>query len=415
MNITTPAKLVLAAFLGFQLTVGAGDWPQFLGPNRNGISTEKALLEQLPAGGPKEVWRVDGGVGMSGLAISRGRLITMLHRDGQQMVVALDATTGKTLWQSSVAREYRNSMGNGPRATPTIVGDRVFVFTGEGILAALNFADGKVIWTRSITRELSGRPAEYGMACSPLVVGNQVIVTVGTPRATVVSCDVATGKQLWMAGSDAGGYSSPALLKVGGREQVVVHSGSAVLGLASQTGKQLWRHPYRTPYDCNIVTPIAVDGKVFVSSGEDHGSVLLSLTSDGGGFTVDEAWSSQGRQSVLRAEWQTPILLNGYLYGMDNVGGAGPITHLTCIKAATGERAWQQPRFGKGNFIYADGKLFISTMRGELVLVRANPEKYEELGRADVFGGSRHAPALANGLLYLRDDREIVCLDVRKQ
>jgi outer membrane protein assembly factor BamB len=176
----------------------------------------------------------------------------------------------------------------------------------------------------------------------------------------------------------------------------------------------LWRYAYETDYDCNIATPIAVDGNVFISSGENHGSVLLKLKPDSDKFTVEEAWKSQGPQSVLRCEWQTPILLDGKLYGLDNIGSAGPVTHLTCIDAETGKRLWQQPRFGKSNLIAADGKLFFSTMTGEMVAVRASPTAYEEIGRTQVLGPTRQAPSLSNGLLYLRDDKEIVCLDVRK-
>ena len=179
----------------------------------------------------------------------------------------------------------------------------------------------------------------------------------------------------------------------------------------------MWRHPYETNFDCNIVTPIAVNGQVFVSSGENHGSVLLEVNrkSKSDLFEVKEIWTSQGSKSVLRNEWQTSMLLDGHLFGFDNVGAAGPVTHLTCINAATGERVWQKQRFGKGNLIAADGKLFITTMTGELVVVRATPKAFEELGRTELFGSTRQAPALSNGLLYLRDDKEIVCLDVRKK
>lgn len=390
------------------------EWPQILGPRRNGISSETNLLDQWPADGPKEVWRVPGGVGMSGLSISRGRLITVVQREGKQTVVALDAKTGKPLWEQPVAPAYRNQMGDGPRATPTIAGDQVFVFTGEGILAALSFNEGKILWSHNALKEQGGTEADYGMACSPLVVGDNVIVTVGAPKATVVAYATKTGKQSWTAGDDVAGYSSPALLTVGGKQQVVVYTGGSVLGLDPKTGSNLWRHPYETNYECNIVVPLEIDGQVFISSGENHGSALLSLKPNGETFDVSEVWTSQGPQSMLRNEWQTSMLLNGYLYGMDNVGGAGPITHLTCINAATGKRAWQQIRFGKGNLIAADGKLWITTMKGELVLVRASPKSYDEIGRKVVLEPTRQAPALAGGLLYLRDNKEIVCLDVRR-
>jgi outer membrane protein assembly factor BamB len=390
-------------------------WPQFLGPNRNGISKETGLLERFPADGPKEMWRVVGGVGMSALVIDDGKLFTLVQRDGKQFVVALNARTGEAVWQTAIAPAYKNGMGDGPRAAPAIAGDRMFVFSGEGVLAALDLKSGEVLWSHNVVKELRGRVADYGMACSPLVVGELVVVTAGAPNATVVAYDTKSGELAWNAGDDVTGYSSPALLDVGGRKQVVVYTGGSVLGLQPKSGDVLWRYPYETNYDCNIATPITHNGHVFISSGENHGSVLLSLKLDGDKHEVSEVWSSHGPRSVLRNEWQTSILLDGHLYGMDNVGGAGPITHLTCIKADTGERIWQEIRFGKGNLIAADGKLFISTMKGELVLVRATPKAYEELGRETVIGSTRQAPALANGLMYLRDDREIVCLDVKRR
>jgi outer membrane protein assembly factor BamB len=307
-------------------------------------------------------------------------------------------------------------MGNGPRATPTIAGDRVFSFSGEGVLTALNLADGKVIWSRDTVQQFQGKPAEYGMACSPLVVDDKVIVTVGAPGATVVSCSVSSGEVMWTAGeNEATGYSSPALLQLGGRQQLVVFTGSSVLSLDAPTGDILWRYPFETDFGCNIATPIQVQDQLFFSSGENHGCVLLAISAQEQPLRVQEVWTSLGPKSVLRNEWQTSILLDGYLYGMDNVGSAGAITHLTCIKASSGERMWQQLRYGKGNLIAADGKLFISTMKGELIVARASPERYDELGRAVVIGKTRQAPALADGRLYLRDDEEIVCLDVRKQ
>ncbi|HEX5105833.1 MAG TPA: PQQ-binding-like beta-propeller repeat protein [Pirellulaceae bacterium] len=412
------SRLALSAAVVFAITASTcghplAEWPQFLGPSRNGNSADMGLLEKWPAGGPKELWRVAGGIGMSGLAIKDGKLLTLVQRDGQQWVVAHDAKTGAAQWQTPVASEYENQMGNGPRATPAIAGDRAFVFTGEGILAAVALADGRLLWSHNVLKELKGKEADYGMASSPLVVGDAVIVIAGAPNATIAAYNVQSGKLAWIAGDDPAGYSSPALLKLGGKEQIVAYTGAAAIGLSPQ-GALLWRYPYETDFNCNIATPLAVDGKVFLSSGENHGSVLLSLESDGEEFAAAEIWASQGPQSVLRNEWQTSILRDGHLYGFDNVGSAGPVTHLTCIEAATGKRVWQQTRFGKGNLIAADGKLFISTMKGELVVVRATPDKYDELGRATVIGSTRQAPSLAGGLLYLRDDKEIVCLDVRK-
>ncbi|WP_254509766.1 PQQ-binding-like beta-propeller repeat protein [Anatilimnocola floriformis] len=393
---------------------GKFDWPQFLGPRRNGISAETGLLDKWPTGGPREVWRKPGGVGMSGLAISRGRVITMIERGGQQQVAALSADQGTEQWLCPIAPAYKNQMGNGTRATPTIAGERVFVFSGEGILAAVNLADGKLLWSKNLLSELNTPQADYGMACSPLVVDDQVIVSVGATNGSVAAFDVGSGKLIWKTGSDPAGYSSPTVLSIGGREQIVAFTGGAVMGLATGSGASLWRFPYETDFGCNIASPIAWKDKVFVSSGENHGCVLLDLKKTSDGLEASEVWSSQGPKSVLRNEWQTAILLDNHLYGFDNVGGAGPISHLTCISAETGQVAWQQPRFGKGNMIAADGKLLISTMKGEFIIARASPKAYEEIGRATVLSGAtRQAPSLANGLLYLRDDKEIVCLKVK--
>jgi outer membrane protein assembly factor BamB len=391
----------------------AHDWPQFLGPGRSGISPATGLLGTWPEEGPKEVWRASGGVGMSGLAIAGNRLVTLVQREGKQWLVCLDSQSGQPTWQTALAPEYKNGQGDGPRATPTIAGEQVLAFTGEGILAAANLTDGKIQWSKNVVQELKGKVADYGMASSPLVVGDLVVVIAGAPQACVVAYRRSTGEKVWATGQDATGYSSPVLLDVGGKRQIVVFTGSSAIGLVPETGKPLWRYPYETDYDCNIAAPVAVDGNVLISSGENHGSVLLKLVPQGEEFSVEEVWKSNGTSSVLRSEWQTPILLDGHLYGLDNIGSAGPVTHLTCVKAATGERAWQQPRFGKSNMIAADGKLLFSTMAGELVMVQATPGGFQELGRKQVLGATRQAPSLAGGRVYLRDDKEIVCLELR--
>ncbi|MFO0902957.1 MAG: PQQ-binding-like beta-propeller repeat protein [Pirellulales bacterium] len=390
------------------------DWPQFLGPHRDGISSETGLLDAWPAQGPKQVWRVEGGVGMSGLAIVGDQLVTMLQRDGQQRVVALDSRTGQRRWETPVAPEYKNSMGNGPRATPTIHGERVFAFTGEGILVALQRADGKILWKHHVLEELGGKEADYGMASSPLVVGSVVVVLAGSDRGTLAAYDLATGKLAWTSGQSPVSYSSPTLLTIEKTPMIVAAAGAAIEGFDPATGRLLWSYPYATDFQCNIAVPLAAAGGLFVSAGENHGSAYLRLRRSGEKYEVEEVWTSFGPKSVLRNEWQTSIQSQGYLFGLDNVGGAGPITHLACVELATGKRVWQQTRFGKSNLIMADGKLFFSTMQGELVIVKADPKSYQELGRATVTGPTRQAPALSRGHLYLRDDAEIVCLDVRK-
>ncbi|MDA0282988.1 MAG: PQQ-binding-like beta-propeller repeat protein [Planctomycetota bacterium] len=407
---------VQATLSGVTPRVSAADWPQFLGPDRTGVSNETGLIDEWPADGPKELWRVEGGVGMSGVVVSGDTACTLIQTDGQQRVIALNVETGATKWSTPVATAYANGQGDGPRGTPAIVGGSVFVFTGDGTLARLKLSDGSIEWSHNVLKRHGGRVADYGMACSPLVVGDTVVVTAGATNGTVVACDSRIGEPRWTSGKgEAAGYSSPAVLTISGWTQIVAFKGASVSGIDLKSGDPLWSYPYSTDYDCNIATPVLVDGNVLISAGENHGSTMLKIGSKGDNFKVAKVWESTGGGSVMRTEWQTAIQLGDYLYAFDNVGSAGPVTHLVCIKAATGESVWRETRFGKGNMIAADGKLFASTMKGELVVIQANSDNYRELGRSRAIGRTRQAPSLSNGRLFLRDDNEIVCLDVRKK
>ena len=246
-------------------------WPQFLGPGRNGISSETRLIDTFGPQGPKVVWRMPGGIGMSGIALDGKQAVTMLERDGKQSVVAFKVTDGAELWSQSVAVGFRNAMGAGPRATPSIAGGAIFVYTGEGILAALDQNSGKLQWQHNVVADFGAEPAEYGTACSPLVVDGLVVVSAGVKAVSLVAYHADTGRLAWKSGNDSGGYSSPALLTVGGRRQIVAFTGQSAIGLEPKTGAPLWRYEYITDYDCNIATPLAVGDDVFISSGENHG------------------------------------------------------------------------------------------------------------------------------------------------
>ena len=405
------SALILSLVMAGQLS--AADWPQFLGPDRNGTSSETGLMDKFPQDGPEVVWRVSGGIGMSAVVIADGMALTCWNGRGKQLLSALDAKTGKPLWEAALADAYRNALGVGLRATPTSQDGVVYTLTGEGVLCAVELKSGRLIWQVDAPEQFETEPSEYGMSSSPLVVGGQVVVHVGGKDTAVAAFDAKTGKPAWTAGRGPAGYASPALLVIDGSPQIVSLTGHAVIGIAPQTGKTVWSYPFKTDYACNTANPVGVNRDVFISAGENHGCALLTIRNQNGAESVAERWKSLGGGSVMRNEWQTSVVVDGYLYGFDNVGAAGPVTNLRCLKVATGEPVWQKSRFGKGNLVLADGKLWITTMDGELVLAKATPDGYQELGRSPLLGETRQTLSIADGLGYLRDNREVVCIKLK--
>jgi outer membrane protein assembly factor BamB len=203
-------------------------------------------------------------------------------------------------------------------------------------------------------------------------------------------------------------------MDIAGTSQVVSVTGTAVMGIDPADGKILWSYPFETDYGCNTASPVSIDGGVFVSAGENHGSVLLDVQKDKEGYRVKERWKSLDSKSVMRNEWQTSILVGDYLYGFDNVGAAGPVSHFSCIEAKTGNAVWQKSRFGKGNLVYADGKFWLTTIEGELIIAKADSQGYQELSRASILEKNRQTVSIADGYGYLRDDSNIVCIELRK-
>jgi outer membrane protein assembly factor BamB len=247
-----------------------------------------------------------------------------------------------------------------------------------------------------------------------LVIDDRVIVHAGAADAAVVAFSASDGKLLWKSGEGHAGYSSPVLMDIAGAAQVVSFTGTAVMGIDPKNGKNLWSYPFETDYGCNTASPVWIDGGVFISSGENHGSVLLDVKKENGTYIVSERWKSLDSKSVMRNEWQTSIVVGDYLYGFDNVGAAGPVSHFSCIEAKTGKPVWQKLRFGKGNLVYADKKFWLTTIDGELVVAQADPKGFQELARASLVGKNRQTLSIANGYGYLRDDSEVLCIQLKK-
>lgn len=396
------------------LQIQAEDWPQFLGKNRNGNSSETSLIDAFPASGPTIRWRVPGGVGMSAIAVQGDNALTTWNAEGKQWLVALDSSTGKQKWKTELGQAYKNPMGDGPRATPTISEKSVYAYSGEGILASVDLETGRIRWRVDVMEELSAKPSDYGMSCSPLVVDDRVIVHAGAAEAAVVAFSITDGKRLWTSGNGHAGYSSPVLMDIAGNLQVISFTGTCVMGIDPKNGNNLWSYPFETDYGCNTACPVWIDNGVFISSGENHGSVLLDLKKENGTYRVSERWKSLDSKSVMRNEWQTSIVVGDFLYGFDNVGAAGPVSHFSCIEAKTGKSVWQKLRFGKGNLTYADKKFWLTTIDGELVIAKADPKGFQELSRASLVGKNRQTLTIAGGYGYLRDDAEVLCIELKK-
>ncbi|MEO8026633.1 MAG: PQQ-binding-like beta-propeller repeat protein [Bryobacteraceae bacterium] len=381
----------------------AGDWPQWRGEHRDGISTETGLLQQWPAGGPKVIWKINGlGEGYSAFAISKGKLFTQGQRSGQQFVMAFDVATGKKLWETASSGNFPQDRGNGPRGTPTLDGTRIYAESGDGELLCLDQATGKLVWKLSLTKEFGGNIPHWGYSESPLVDGNLLIVTPGGRGASVVGLDKNTGKTIWKAQNDSAGYSSPIAIDAG-PHQVVVFTAKGVMGLFGKTGELLWRYDRVANGTANIATPIFHDGHLFVSSAYGTGCALLKI--DDGKAT--EVYFNRD----MKNHYSSSVLVGDYLYGYSDA-------ILTAMKLKTGEVAWRSRNVAKGSVAYADGKLYVLGEDGTVALVEATPSAYKEISRFDIQKGSLPAwtpPVISGGRLYLRDQDNLTSYDIKEK
>jgi outer membrane protein assembly factor BamB len=397
-------RLSLAlALLVSALPALAADWPQWLGPNRNGTSPETGLLTTWPAAGPKGLWNVPGGDGYSSVAVADGRAYTLVQRDGVELVLALDAATGNEKWKKQIGPAYKNQYGNGPRSTPAIDGGLVYVQSVSGPFVCLKAENGDVVWQHDLLKDYGAKNLPWGLSASPLIEGNLVLAVAG---AGVVAFDKKSGTRAWKLGDDKAAYASPVAVTVGGQRQLVFFTAAGLVA-ATPEGKELWRVPWKTEYDCNIATPLLIGDQLFVSSGEEVGCALFKLSPGG---PPEIAWESRGPKSVMINYWATSVEHDGYLYGL--AGEFSKKIHLNCVEVKSGKLKWSKQDFGKAAITLADGHLFITTKAGDLVLARANPEKYEEKARVRILGENRTVPTIAQKRLYLRDREKIMCLDI---
>jgi outer membrane protein assembly factor BamB len=402
IRVLLPAILLLA--LAQQaLAQSAADWPQWRGPNRDGISKETGLLKQWPAEGPPLVWKASGaGGGYSSFSVANGKLYTMGLRGEREYVVAFDVATGKEAWSTPHGSAFRNDRGDGPRGTPTVDGDRVYALGGSGDLTALDARTGKIAWSKNVLKEFGGSNITWGISESPLVLGDKVLVNPGGPGASIVALNKANGGLIWKSQSDKAGYSSAIPVEVNGTTQVVFFTAERAVGLDAKDGRLLWEYGKPANNVANVATPIARANRIFISSDYDTGGGVVEIKADN---KAQEVWFTKN----MRNHHSSSVLIGDYLYGFSSA-------ILTAIRFDTGEIAWRDRSVGKGSLVYADGNLYCFSENGVVGLVEATPTGYKEKGRFRIAQGNLPTwthPVVVGGRLYLRDQDTIYAYDVR--
>ena len=415
------ARLGSSALLAASVSsLWAGDWPQWHGPTHNGYApADSPAVTALPKE-LKPVWKIAIGGGFSSPIIVGDNLVYLDEQEGKEVAHLILTGSGKEVWHTPYANAFQDEWGTGPRATPFIDGDRLYVESCEGEFRCLNLAEGKTIWGTSFEKDFGvkflGSKANEGTATrrgnngSGVIEGDRLILPVGsTSGASLVCFHKITGKVLWKAGSDEAAYSTPIIATIAGVKQLVAFTADALLGADLETGKILWRVPFKTGAKRHAASPVIVGDTVVVNS-QTIGLVATKISNDSGGLKASQAWVNKS----LKINLATPVLAGQYLYSQ------GVNQDYICADAQTGELKWSQPGFGGANQAYSStivvGKnLLVLTYEGQLLLLAADPSKYTEWGRLQVCGKTWSFPAYANGKLFVRDGRQLLCVELTNQ
>jgi len=392
----------------------SSDWPQFFGPTRNGVYKGPALLETWPAGGPKVLWRKDVGAGFAGPVVAQGRMILFHRASGREIVESLDANTGAPQWKYDYPTTYRDDFGfdEGPRAAPVVADNVVYTFGAEGRLSAVALATGKLLWSEEAMKRFGVAKGYFGAAGSPIVEDGRVIANVGGKEGGVVAFDAKTGKVLWTATMDEASYSSGITATIGGKRLAIFLTRTNLIGLEPATGKIQFQRRWRAlqAASVNAATPVIVSDAtgdfIFVSAEYGPGAGVLRV--DGANLTP--VWTDD---DTLNNHYATSVYRDGILYGFHGRQEYGQ--SLRAVDFKTGKVRWSQDRFLAGSIVVAGDRLLILRESGELVLAAASPEAFRPIARAQVLAGVvRPFFALAGGRLYARNEKTLVCLDLRK-
>jgi len=388
------------------------DWPQFLGPARNGVADARPLPAG-PAAGPKVLWEKQVGRGWSSPVAAGGKTLIFHRVKDREVLECLDSATGKELWrvESETAYQDQFNFDDGPRATPTISRDQVFTLGADGLLTCRKLADGAQVWAVDTRKEFQSDPGYFGMVCSPLVEGKAVIVNLGGKNksggAGIIAFDSATGKTLWQTGDHEAGYSSPIAATLDGKRRILSLTRTGLLSLAPESGATDWIYPFRsrTQASVNAATPLVSGDLIFITASYSTGAALLKW----GEVKPQEVWRND---ETLSSHYMTPVIAGEYLYGIDGRQEMG--CSLRCVELKTGKVKWSKEGFGAGTLLLAGTELLVLSETGELIRVAASPEGYKETGRARILDAEvRASGALAGGLYLARDRKKLVCIDLR--
>ncbi|MBB73371.1 MAG: hypothetical protein CMJ75_02530 [Planctomycetaceae bacterium] len=392
-------------------------WPQFLGPMRNGHSSEGDLNLDWSTQPPRTKWIAEPGAGYTSIAVFQQRVFLGAQRGDSDFVVCYNRATGREEWAYVIGRGYQDvqQQGPGPRATPTIDGDYLYGLGPAGHLFCLTAADGREVWKVNVFKETgakdpAGENLYWGMSGSPLIFGNLVICQPGGDRDnSVAAFDKETGEVVWKAASDYRSYASPLAISLAGRKQLLCYAGDALLGMQPSTGHILWRYPHQNQYKCNCATPVVLGNRVLVSTAYGGGSALLNVTTTDKRWSVHERWNSRRLQSLFT----TPIVIDNLIFGCH--GDLGICT-LRCLDLATGKLVWTAREPGRCTMIAAERHLICLSEDGTLRVVKATRDGYLERGKIDglLRAKSWATPALAGGHLFARDQQRLVCLDLQR-
>ena len=393
-----PAKAVPA-------TSGSTYWADFLGPNRLGHYDQKPILTEWPAGGLQRLWKQPVGGGYASFTVANGVAFTIEQRRASEVVAAYDLHTGRERWTHSWKGLFEELLGgNGPRATPVWDEGRLYALGALGELRCLDAATGSLVWNKNILADAGATNLRWGMSGSPLIVDGKVIVTPGGRHGTsVVAYDKLTGKRVWTSLDDPAGYASPTVATVAGRRQVLIMTAKRAVGVSVDDGKLLWEYPWVTEEGINATQPIGIGpDRVYISSGYGHGAAVLELAPQGDTFQVRAVWSS----TRMKNKFNSAVIHGGYIYGLDD-------GILACADVQTGQLKWKGGRYGYGQLLLAGDHLVVLTEEGDVVLVRATPEKLTAVAQFNAIAGKTwNIPAIADGVLLVRNEVEMAAFRI---